>query len=276
MRDVVGPVEKNVKLSHKVVEQFKKLINERKLQPGQRLPTEKELAETLRISRPTLREALTVLEAMGYIEIRPREGSIVRTMLPASLGEPVAAILESHPEKIFELFEVRRQIDPEGAALAAERASERDIAQLREYLAQATALVAGGRSIFSPEVADLYGKTFFRIAEATQNSAYAYVMRMLWTMVEGAFPYSRAKLSLAPSIFGTLFKQYVTIVEAIAARSPDKARRAVAQHLDFGEQALRRVLAEEAATMQEQEGVKGERVRPKWGEAKHRQAGGSS
>lgn len=272
MRDVVGPVEKNVKLSHKVVEQFKTLINERKLQPGQRLPTEKELAETLRISRPTLREALTVLEAMGYIEIRPREGSVVRTMLPASLGEPVAAMLERHPEKIFELFEVRRRIDPEGAALAAERASERDIAQLREYLEQVKVLVAGGRSIFSPEVADLYGKTFFRIAEATQNSAYAYVMRMLWTMVEGAFPYSRGKLSLAPSIFGKLFKQYVGIVEAVAARNPAKARQAVAQHLDFGERALRRVLAEEGATPKGKDKTKGSRAKGKWGEAKRRQA----
>ena len=81
----LAPIEKNVKISYKVVEQFKKLIAEGKLQPGQRLPTEKELAETLRVSRPTLREALTVLEAIGYIEIRPREGSFVRTMIPSPL-----------------------------------------------------------------------------------------------------------------------------------------------------------------------------------------------
>ncbi len=243
--DQLGPIEKNVKISHKVVEQFKKLITEAKLQPGQRLPTEKELAETLRVSRPTLREALTVLEAMGYIEIRPREGSFVRSMIPSPLSEPVLTMLERHPEKIFELFEVRRRIDPDGAALAAERANERDIAQLREYLDQAKALVAEGKSIFSPEVADLYAKTFFRIAEATHNAIYAYLMRMLWSMVEGAFPYSREKLSFAPHIFGKLFKQYAAIVEAIVARDAEKARRAVAQHLEFGERELRRILAEE-------------------------------
>ncbi|MFI5394292.1 MAG: FadR/GntR family transcriptional regulator [Candidatus Binatia bacterium] len=241
----LGPIEKNVKISHKVVEQFKNLIVDGKLAPGQRLPTEKELAETLRVSRPTLREALTVLEAMGYIEIRPREGSFVHSMIPSPLGEPVLSMLERHPEKIFELFEVRRRVDPEGAALAAERASDRQIAQLREYLQQAHALAASGRSIFSPEGAELYAKTFFRIAEATQNSIYAYLMRMLWTIVEGAFPYSREKLSFAPRIFGKLFKQYVAIVEAIIARDPEKARRAVAQHLDFGERALRHLLEEE-------------------------------
>jgi GntR family transcriptional repressor for pyruvate dehydrogenase complex len=236
------------------------------------LPTEKELAETIRVSRPTLREALTVLEAMGYIEIRPREGSFVRSMVPAPLREPVAAMLERHPERIFELFEVRRQIDPEGAALAAERATERDIAQLREYLGQAKALVAGGRSIFSPEVADLYAKTFFRIAEATQNSAYTYVMRMLWTMVEGAFVYSREKLSLAPSIFGKLFKQYVVIVEAIAARDPHRARRAVAQHLDLGERALHRILTEESTATEKRDGAKRGKVGINWGEAKRGRA----
>jgi GntR family transcriptional repressor for pyruvate dehydrogenase complex len=240
----LAPIEKNVKISHKVVEQFKKLIAEGKLQPGQRLPTEKELAETLRVSRPTLREALTVLEAIGYIEIRPREGSFVRTMIPSPLREPVLNLLERHPEKIFELFEVRRRIDPDGAALAAERANDRERMQLREHLEQAKALVAGGRSIFSPEVADLYAKTFFRIAEATHNSIYAYFMRMLWTMVEGAFPYSREKLAFAPHIFGKIFKQYVAIVEAVIERDPVKARQAVARHLDFGEQELRRVLDE--------------------------------
>ncbi len=241
----LAPIEKNVKISHKVVEQFKKLIAEGKLQPGQRLPTEKELAETLRVSRPTLREALTVLEAIGYIEIRPREGSFVRTMIPSPLREPVLNMLERHPEKIFELFEVRRRIDPDGAALAAERANDRELTQLREHLEEAKALVDNGRSIFSPEVADIYAKTFFRIAEATHNSIYAYLMRMLWTMVEGSFPYSREKLAFAPHIYGKLFKQYVTIVEAIVARDPVKARQAVARHLEFGEHELRQVLEEE-------------------------------
>jgi len=241
MKDL-APIEKNVKISQKVVEQFEKLISDGKLQPGQRLPTEKELAETLRVSRPTLREALMVLEAIGYIEIRPREGSFVRTMIPSPLREPVVTILERHPEKIFELFEVRRRIDPDGAALAAERASERERTQLREYLEQAKALVASGRSIFSPEVTGLYAKTFFRIAEATHNSIYAYLMRMLWTMVEGAMPYSREKLAFAPHLFAKFFKQYVAIVDAVIAGDALRARQAVARHLDFGEQELRQVL----------------------------------
>lgn len=242
---MLGPIEKNIKISQKVVEQVQRLITEGKLQPGQRLPTEKELAEALQISRPTLREALTVLEAMGHIEIRPREGSFVRATAPAGLGEPVLTMLESNPEKIFDLFEVRRWIDPEGAALAAERATDREIAQLQEYLERAKALVAAGHSIFSREVVDIYAKTFFRIGAATHNSVYASLVRMMWTMVEGAIPFSREKLAFAPRIFGKLFKQYVTIVEAVVARNPAKARRAMAQHLEFGEQNLRHVLAEE-------------------------------
>ncbi len=249
----LGPIEKNVKISHKVVEQFKMLIAEGKLQPGQQLPTEKELAQTLRVSRPTLREALTVLEAIGYVEIRSREGTFVREMIPTPLGGPIIKMLKQHPEKIFELFETRRRIDPQGAALAAQRASERELAQLREDLDRAKVLMASGHSIFSPEVADIYAKTFLRIGEATHNSIYAYVMRLVWTMVEGALPYSREKLSFAPRIFGRLFKQYVAIVEAILARNPTKARRAVAQHLDFGERELRRVLALEEEAEENQQ-----------------------
>ena len=89
------PIEKNVKISQKIVEQIKGIILSGGLQPGDRLPKEQDLSEMLGVSRPTLREALTVLEAIGLIEVRPREGSIVRSVVPQSIQEPIQAIVDA-------------------------------------------------------------------------------------------------------------------------------------------------------------------------------------
>jgi len=95
--EILEPIQKNVKISQKIVEQIKDIIFSGKLQPGDRLPTEKELAERLNVSRPTLREALTVLEAIGLIEVRPREGSIIKSVVPQSIQEPIHDMLGVDP-----------------------------------------------------------------------------------------------------------------------------------------------------------------------------------
>lgn len=236
------PVERNVRMSQKVVEQLKRLIQEERLPPGQKLPPEKELAQTLGVSRATLREALNILEALGYVDIRPREGSVVRSRLPAEPVEQDAGLVRRNPDILFELFEMRRKVDAAGAAMAAERATAEERRKLAGYAEQMKLLTSGGRSIFTDEAGAVYIKTFFLIGRATHNMAYSHVMASAWTLVDGAVSYSRDKLVFVPAISRQLVRQYLRIVKAIIEGKPAQAERAVIEHIRFAETQLRRVL----------------------------------
>ena len=241
MEEVLSPVEKNVKISQKIVEQIKEIIMSGKLQPGDRLPTEKELASRLKVSRPTLREALTVLEAIGLIEVRPREGSIIKSIVPQSIQEPIQGMIEVDPSKVLELFEVRKKIDSEGAAMAAERATGQELEKIKSCAEELERKVKEEGSILELGPSKLYQKTFFTIADATHNSIYAHFMKSIWTMLDGAIPYSRQKLLTVPKVSSRLIKQYRAIVEAVTSRHPAKARRAVIKHLDYVGEQLKKV-----------------------------------
>jgi GntR family transcriptional repressor for pyruvate dehydrogenase complex len=240
MKNLV-PIEKNVKISQKIVEQIKGIILSGGLQPGDRLPKEQDLSEMLGVSRPTLREALTVLEAIGLIEVRPREGSIVRSVVPQSIQDPIQDMIEVDPSKVLELFEVRKKIDSEGAGMAAERATDEDLKTIRNYADQLEQCLKGKKSMLELEPSRLYQKTFFAIADATHNSIYAHFMKSIWTLLEGAIPYSRQKLLNVPNISRKLTQQYRQIVNLVTERKANLARRAVIRHLDFVGEQLREV-----------------------------------
>lgn len=248
MKSLVVPVEKNVKISQKIVDQIKEIIFSGGLQPGDRLPTEKELAQNLNVSRPTLREALIVLEAIGLIEVRPREGSIVKSVVPQSIQDPIQDMIHVDPYKVLELFEVRKIVDSEGAAMAAERATDEELAGIRGLAETLAANVAEQRTILDLEVAKLYQKTFFAMADATHNSIYAHFMKSVWSLLAGALPYSRQKLLNVPNISSKLVRQYNQIVGAVLDRKPAASRKAVMAHLDFVGRQLEALIAAEQRT----------------------------
>lgn len=237
------PVEKNVKISQKIVEQIKNIIYDGGLQPGDRLPTEKDLAEQLQVSRPTLREALTVLEVIGLIEVRPREGSIVKSIVPQSIQDPIQDMIDVDPFKVLELFEVRKKIDSEGTAMAAERATNEELKKIREHAEKMEKkLKEGHQSILELDPGKYYQKTFFTIADATHNSIYAHFMKSIWTLLDGAMLYSSKKLIGVPNISDKLLRQYRQIVKALMERNPNQARKAVAKHLDFVAEQLQKTI----------------------------------
>jgi GntR family transcriptional repressor for pyruvate dehydrogenase complex len=243
------PIEKNVKISQKIVEQIKGIILSGKLQPGDKLPKEQDLSDMLGVSRPTLREALTVLEAIGLIEVRPREGSIVKSLVPQEIQDPIQGMIDVDPMKVLELFEVRKKIDSEGAGMAAERATDEDLKTIQEYADQLERLLDEKKSILEVELSRLYQRTFFAIADATHNSIYAHFMKSIWTLLDGAIPWGRKKLMAVPGISKRLTQQYREIVRLIVERRPNPARKAVTKHLDFVGEELRKAI--ESAREQE-------------------------
>jgi len=203
-----------------VAERVRELVLQTGIQPGERLPSERDLAATLAVSRPSLREALIALELGGIIEVRHGSGVYL-----CAAPRPAKPVLEAGPGP-FELLSARRLIEPELAALAARSATDGAIDAI---MASASAMEHLQDDKSSCEQAD---RDFhMAIGRATGNSALAGVLEYLWSQ--------RGRL------WHTLEQQYETdelrmetladhrrIVQAIAGRDPSAARQAMRAHLE--------------------------------------------
>jgi GntR family transcriptional repressor for pyruvate dehydrogenase complex len=121
--------------SHKVVAQIRGLLTSGRIRPGDRLPAERRLAETLQVGRSTVREAYRALEALGLIQVQP--GTATRVAQP-SLVTKLVPVNDAWPcgawNRERQLLEVRLMLEPPVAALAARRATSEHLAKLRAVL----------------------------------------------------------------------------------------------------------------------------------------------
>jgi GntR family transcriptional regulator, transcriptional repressor for pyruvate dehydrogenase complex len=128
---------KQVKVRHiseEVFEQTKSAILEGKVKPGEKLPTERELMKALGVSRLPIREALKLLSDIGLVETKQGGGSYVRSLLTDRVRDPLNYIMKDNAEKIFELLEVRKEIETGSAYCAAKRATEKEIEALMRII----------------------------------------------------------------------------------------------------------------------------------------------
>lgn len=124
------PIAK-ARLSEAAVEQIKKLISNKGMKLGDKLPSERELVSKLQISRTSVREALRMLEIMGLVEIKPGKGAYIKE-LTSDLSIPLTSWISGHKESLRNFFEVRLALEPAAAGLAALRATSKDIRKLKE------------------------------------------------------------------------------------------------------------------------------------------------
>src|SRR5690606_19743366 len=112
-------------VTRRAVEQIKAMIADGTLHPGQRLPTERELAAKMGLSRSSMREAIRVLTTLGVLEARHGAGVYVTELHPRRLLEPFSVLAEvGRGTTLLEMLHVRRIVEPAAAALAAVRASD--------------------------------------------------------------------------------------------------------------------------------------------------------
>ncbi|MBN9657225.1 MAG: FadR family transcriptional regulator [Acidobacteria bacterium] len=125
-----APIPSKDDITGRLIGVFKDLISEGALQPGGRLPAERELAEKFGVSRSSLRQALKVLEIMGVISQRVGDGTYLNAGAPSILSEPMEFLILLDGISFHELMEARLIVEPELAARAAARATTEDIAEL--------------------------------------------------------------------------------------------------------------------------------------------------
>jgi GntR family transcriptional repressor for pyruvate dehydrogenase complex len=223
------------KLAQTVGRQIELLILRGILRPGERLPAERELADKLGVSRPSLREAIADMSARGLLTSRPGSGVYVAEALAATFPEPLIRLFAAHDEADFDYIAFRRDIE----ALAAERAARLGSDTDLTVVASCFARMEAAHLKKNPAVeAALDAEFHLAIIEAGHNTVMLHMMRSMYGLLrEGVF-FNRQIMFKQRTTRAALLDQHRAINDALQARDPEAARAAVEAHLDYVEQAL--------------------------------------
>jgi GntR family transcriptional repressor for pyruvate dehydrogenase complex len=213
------------RVSQLIVDQIRMLLKEERLQPGDRLPSERELCTQFGVSRVTVREALRSLEASGLVEIRlgARGGAFVTAPSSRRVGEGLADLLSLSPLTATEVTEARLVFELGIVPLIIERATEEDLDALRALCDEHAEAVK--QDTYDMEMsADFHT----RVAACTHNGA----IEMLVQSFHGPLLMSlREAQSIEPQMGHRGSKEHRKFVEAIAARDAEAATEIMRTHL---------------------------------------------
>jgi GntR family transcriptional repressor for pyruvate dehydrogenase complex len=226
-------VQRRPRLSDQVAQLMLDAILEQRLEPGDRLPSERELGEQFGVSRTVVREAVRALVAKGVIEVISGSGLRIAEASPRTVRESLSLYLHASTLDYERMHEVRAVLEVHMAGMAAERASEDDLRVLTSAHEAMARAVDDGRSAEELAILDL---EFHRaMARATHNELF---LLLLDSIGEGLLEIRRHNLRLNA-------ERTVSLHEAIRlriqARDPEGARRAMSEHLDDTLQTWRQV-----------------------------------
>jgi GntR family transcriptional repressor for pyruvate dehydrogenase complex len=224
------------KLSSQVIYQIEQLILRGILRPGERLPSERDLATKLGVSRPSLRDALGQLEQENLLTTRAGAGVFVAEFLGSAFSQPLIRLFARHDEALFDYLTFRRDLEGLAAARAALRASDTDL----ETIATIFAKMERASQLEDPEnEAKLDAEFHLSIIEASHNVVMLHMMRSMFHMLQAGVFYNRRVIFAQQTTRQALLAQHRDIHRALAARKPDLAQAAVNIHLDFVTRAMR-------------------------------------
>lgn len=227
---------KRTSLSDAVTESVISQIREGRYRAGDRIPTERELAEQLGVGRTSVREGLSFLEKMGVLEIRQGMGMVVRSL---SLGEvfehliPVQTIIELPDKDVRNIMHVRRVLEAESARTAAENATEMQLDRLGELLDGMAASLEKPR-----EYLDLDLEFHVVLAEAGGNPVLAQLTGLIRDIYTRYFEIVLED----PEMNRTSLEFHRKVYEALRKRNPEAARQHIIAHLLQAEKDVLKVL----------------------------------
>jgi len=225
MTNVFKPIRPK-KISEEIVTQIKVLISDGQLKPGERVPSERELAALLGVSRPSVREAIMVLEAMGLVESRQGGGTFVRSLTESALADPLMSLVEKNPRMLHQLAEVRMGLETWSAYLAAQRATDAEIETLRQLVDEMERQAEDGG--WDAEVDTRF---HYAITTATHNTIQLHVLNTIHGLFHTTIMVALTEFYQKEGYIKMLLKHHRSILERIAARDPEGARQAMSEHL---------------------------------------------
>jgi len=219
-----------VQLSHQVAEALSAEISTGRMAPGDKLPSEAVLVEQFAVSRSVVREAISRLKSLGLVDSRQGSGVFVKAgFSPLNFD---ARFAESK-QAVVQMVEVRRALEAEVAALAAQRRTAADVKRIRQAIAALDKAVREGGDGVEEDV-----KYHRAIADAAKNPFLISTLDYLQQFLRGATRVTRANEARHGDFMDQVRAEHEAIVSAIEAGDPAKARQAAARHMD---NAIRRI-----------------------------------
>lgn len=227
------------RLADSIVEELENMILEGTLQPGERLPAERTLAERFGVSRPSLREAVQRLATRGLLVTRQGGGHFVTESLGSSFSDPLITLLEGRPEAQRDLLEYRRTLEADCAYYAALRATTVDKTHLKTAYESLQACYASAGSSDLSEEGAADARFHLAIAEASHNVVLLHTIRGLFNLL---------RINVVTNIGGMyarenqtrseLMDQHRLLFEAIIEGRADDARYFAGQHIQYAQRVL--------------------------------------
>ena len=230
-----GTVQKE-SLSDQIAERIKQMIRENKLRPGDKLPPERELAATMGVGRPVLREALRALSLMNIIEIRQGAGTFVTELETTKLLEHLDFVFSIDDSSILDLFETRKVIESGIAELAAQRISDAEITILESSLEEAERVKEDPEAFLNAD-----HEFHLWIVSIANNPILMRFMESIYQLGLA----SRARTGRLDGVVPQSIDDLHHIFTALRARDPLAARKAMWEHLENVESRLKSMLTDE-------------------------------
>jgi GntR family transcriptional repressor for pyruvate dehydrogenase complex len=229
------PLERHSTLASRVTGQLEAMIVDNRLQPGDRLPSERDLALEFGVSRTVVREAVRALVAKNLLEVRPGSGTLVRRPTMASVTNSMSLLLRVGQEQVDyeKLHEVRRTLEVEIAGLAAERRTEEDLARIEKLLAQSPATWDDQERFAQHDLA-----FHNALAQAAHNEIFLFVLNSLADIMLEV----RRIAYTVPGLPQHAQNLHHNIVECIRNGDPHGAQQAMHEDLLYAEENLRKAL----------------------------------
>ena len=223
------------KLSTSVIRQIELLILRGILRPGERLPSERELADRLGVSRPSLREAISELQERGLLASRAGSGIFVADVLGSAFSDALVKLFSAHEEAVFDYVTFRRDMEGLAAERAARFGSDTDLKVIQTIFNK---MVIAHDKRNPADEAMLDADFPLAIIEASHNIVMLHMMRSMYQLLrEGVF-YNRSVMFRQRTTRDDLLNQHRAINHALQDRDPDAARAAVEAHLSYVERSL--------------------------------------
>ncbi|MCS5573107.1 MAG: FadR family transcriptional regulator [Pseudomonadales bacterium] len=211
------PIETTERLYVQVARRISELIESGNVKTGDKLPSERDLADMLNVSRPSIREAMIALEVSGVIEVRTGSGIYV-------CGDQSVSDADEGVGP-FEILEMRLLVEPEACALAAERITNEQLARLQQIYIEL-------ERTNGTQQMEAFDEQFHKlIGEATENTAIGRTISWLWVM-RGHSQLSRGyhRLIVEEGVYPRL-DEHKKILDALMSHDPEAAKSAMHKHL---------------------------------------------
>ncbi len=221
------PIQKQ-RVYQMIIEQIKTSVENGDLKPGERLPSERDLAESLNVSRSAVREAFSVLEASRLIRVQPGVGVFLESDANKEIVARLSEMITSRESdlQLVQLLEVRQALESQAAYLAAIRRSQADIRAIRQAYDRLATSVAGGQVAAEEDL-----RFHMTIVAAADNPMLAEAVKLISDRCLAGLHVSRSESIRIPGKSAEVLEEHERIMLEIEAQNPGQAQQAMWDHL---------------------------------------------